>query len=384
MGLSFGNIEAAARLRMNDPAAAQQASLARMAGISYSFVPILTAQSYSQYLHAISPRAERNLDAQARILPSLFVLYAVELEEVGRFSDAAAKREALIRTIEELKAGKRLVVGLCGGGAQPRARRQLGPGARARRVRPQQSRRTGGPGACPRRTAPASSRCSTSTTSSASPTTAVSPRRGATSAPVAVARAEPRRRHGSEPAAARRRRAGGADRPPRQDPEQLWQERTDAAMAVNLQKDTDNETLFHLIWPYAKVDEFEDRARDTWRVARSKMISDEPDEETGLWRVFAFGNRQTAIDSIVLHSALQARERGKEGFTMLLSMPDEQFAYLGQLSYAQVRFVNRDEAGADAERFLPAEPVIAELSQVIPTPDAIGRGATTATGGARF
>ena len=371
MGLSFGNIEAVARLRMDDPQAAQNASLERLAAMNYSFVPTMASQTYSEFLHDLSPEAERKLAAQARILPAAFGDFSARLEEVGRFADAAAKREALIRTVEELKpednvsliyAVTALSHALAGNwdDAQRRAtfaqdnlaaRRAAGKpednGARAVELLDlYEILRVAHDGDM-----------------------------------VQARRRFAARSQWLEPSlgvlmeTSRRLREGAASEELTgalaKSPEELWQERRDSVMAVELQQDTDNKSLFQLIWPYARIDDFEARSRDTWRTDKSKMMTKEADEETGMWRIFAFGNRQTAIDSIVLHAALQAKAQGKEGFTMLLTMSSEQNVYLGPLTYGWFRFVNRDEAGAEAERFLPADEVIAELSQVIPSPEAL-------------
>ena len=371
MGLSFGNVESAARLRLDDVIGAQQASLARTEGMSYSLVPILTAQGYSEFLRETTPEAERVLASQARILPSVFVIFAERLEESGRFADAAGKREALIGTIEELKpedapsspyAAAALSHALAGNWEEASRRAEFArtnlADRRARGVPEDNSANVvelldlydilrlahDGDTTQARRNFAARSQWLAASLGT-------------------VMEVNRRLREGAAP----EELSGILAR----SPDELWQERKDAQMAVRLQQDTNNDSLFDLIWPYAKIDEFENRSRDTWKVERSRMISDEPDEETGLWRIFAFGNRQTAIDSIVLHAALQARQRGKEGFTMMLTLTDRQVEYLGLVTSGFFRFVDRDEAGVDAARFLPADAVIAELSQVIPSPDAL-------------
>ncbi len=48
------------------------------------------------------------------------------------------------------------------------------------------------------------------------------------------------------------------------------------------------------------------------------MMADEADDDRQ-WAITATGAVQSAIDSIMLHAALQAQSQGKEGFTMLLT-----------------------------------------------------------------
>jgi len=104
MGLSFGSIEAEARLRLGDAPGAQHTSLSRMQGMDHSAFAILVANGYYPFVRELTPESERALTAQARILPAQFSGLAAQLEEAGRFEEAAGKRETVIATVEELEA----------------------------------------------------------------------------------------------------------------------------------------------------------------------------------------------------------------------------------------------------------------------------------------
>ncbi|HTN15817.1 MAG TPA: hypothetical protein VL094_13530 [Sphingomonadaceae bacterium] len=371
MGFSFDNIEAEALLRLDDVAGAQRASLRRANGLAFSFIPLLTASTYSEFRRESLPEATAAMENVARILPFQLAGYAEILEEQGHFAEAAAKREALLSTLEELKpkeagslsyAGTALGHALAGNWEQAAKRAEF---ARSNMA----DRRTRG---VPEENAPQTVEL----------LDLYDILRLAHDGNIVQARRNfGARSQWSEPGLgavmeANRILREGA---PAEEltgmlartPEELWKDRRDAAMAVKLKKDTDNNTLFALVWPYAKIGEFEGRSKDTWRVTKSKMMGATPLKDNGLWRISAFGNPLVTIDSIVLHSALQAKAAGKKGFTMLLTLPTRNNGYYIPLTSAYVRFVDPDEPDVRAERYLAADDVIAELSQVIPSPEEI-------------
>ncbi|WEK45715.1 MAG: hypothetical protein P0Y56_11820 [Candidatus Andeanibacterium colombiense] len=370
MGLSFGRIEAEARLRMGDPAGAQAASLNQVKDITYGFVPLLLTRTYAGFNRELRPEEERVDAATARILAPTVLGYAARLEEVGRFADAAVQHEAMIATVEGLKAKEkessfyaRAAIGHALAGEWDRAKERADfarsnmADRRARGVPDDDSSRIvelldlyevlrlehDGQAAQARRNFAARSQW-------------VEPSLGQ------VMEADRRLREGAS--------SGELFGALAKAPEELWQERRDAELAVKLQADTDNKELFNLILPYAKIDDFEGRSNVTWRVAKSKMMAEKPDEDSGMWRLFSAGNVQTAADSIVLHAALQAQAKGKEGFTLVMLPPSSKTAY-GPVTIAWVHFADRSETGAEASRFLSADQVVAELSQVIPSPETL-------------
>ena len=97
------------------------------------------------------------------------------------------------------------------------------------------------------------------------------------------------------------------------------------------------------------------------------MMSEEANDD-GMWSIWASGDLYSGIDSIMLHAALQAKKRGNEGFTMWLRLPRSYQGYFLPSS-GSVRFLNRDDPLANEALFIPADEVIAELSEVIPNPE---------------
>lgn len=366
MGISFNNLEAAAWLRLGDPERARDISLSSIAGIRFSYVPSVYAEDYSEFLHEFSPSAEARYVNAARLVPVRIIDYAERLEEVGRFADAARQREALVSLYESAEseveptlpyAHAALDHALAGNWEQARERAAFAQNNLDLRTASGQ----------PDEQAPAAVELldlfavlELVQQGNLDGARRIYSSRSRWSAPGfgVVLEMNRRLREGAPESDLIGALAKSAD--------ELWQDRYNQLLAVQLQEDTGNDKLWQLIVPYARLDEFEDRSRRTWRVDRSNMISDEADEN-GQWRVFATGPLHSAIDSVVLHSALQARQRGKDGFTFMLNL--QRASYVGVITAGWVRFVNREEDGADGALFIPANEVIDELSQVIPSPE---------------
>jgi len=366
MGLSFAKIEAEILLRKKDPAAARDVALAAVDGMAFSFVPSIVVPDYASFVPDLSPAAERKLAANARIFPALLFAYADKLEEVGRFADAAAKREALIAVNEGLKpddassviyARTALSHALAGSWDEAEKRAEFARSNLAAR------RAAGKP--------------ETNGAQVVEVLDLYDIARLAHQGDLATARRNFAARSqwlepslGTVMAVNRRLREGASEADLfgalATTPEDLWQKRFDDLMAVRLQRDTDNKTLFALIQPYAKVDDFENRTKDTWRVTKSRMMAKEADED-GQWRITSGGNIYSGIDSIMLHAALQAQAQGKDGFTMLVVLPQATGAYM-PFSAGFARFVDRAEVASADALFIPASEVVAELSPVIPSP----------------
>jgi len=368
MGLSFTKIEAETHLRMGEPGKARDASLAPIQKMQYSFVPMGIVNDFGEFNRDFSPAAEHKIAANARILPSFLGTYASRLEQVGRFSEAAQKREALIGVIEGISPEKimsgiyarsALSFALAGEWEKAIERATFARGNLASR------RAEGKPEDDAARTIEvldlydivklaADGDMAIARRNFAARSQWVEPSFGA------IMEVNHRLREG----ASEDELFGTLSTTP----EEMWQKRYDEKMAVKLQKDTDNKTLFNLIQSYAKVGNFEGRTKKTWRIEKkSKMMSEEANDD-GMWSIWASGDLYSGIDSIMLHAALQAKKRGNEGFTMWLRLPRSYQGYFLPSS-GSVRFLNRDDPLANEALFIPADEVIAELSEVIPNPE---------------
>ena len=368
MGLSFSNITAEIHLRMSDPTAAQNASLSAIGAMKYSFLPSIVIRDYGQFVREMPAAAEARLAANAKVLPALLIGYAGQLDDYRRFAESAAKHEALISVIEGLEldnassiyyARAALTHALAGQWEQANQRAEFA------RTNLSARRAEGKPEDDAARVVEVLDLYDIVKLANAGEMTNARRNFAARSEWVAPS-------FGSVMEVNRRLREGASETELfgalAQTPDAMWQKRYDDLMAVRLQRDGDNKWLFDLIEPYAKVGNFESRSKDTWRVQKSKMMSKEADK-VGQWRIFATGDLLSGIDSIMLHAALQAKAQGKEGFTMFIVLPDGSRATYYPLTIGYTRFVNRGDASAKDELFIPAAEVIAELSPVIPSPE---------------
>lgn len=368
MGLSFNNIASAVHLRMGDPEKARAVSLANTSQIRYSFVPNLYANDYGRFLRDMSEEAEIRLSTSGKLMPAFLLTYASGLDEVGRFADSAKVYEGFIEVVDGIGEGPR--------GSAPYARAAIAHAlagdwdkasvwgekarsnlaTRAAEGQPEENsvavvelldlltvleQANAGELENARRTFAARSQWT-------------SPSFGS------VLETNRRLREGAGEDDLWGALATSA--------EEQWQKRYDELLAKELQDDTTNKDLFAMIVPYAKIDDFEDRANHTYRVERSRMMAKEADDD-GMWAITATGNVQSAMDSVVLHAALQARQQGKEGFTMFLVTPRAGYGAVYTTGFA--RFVDRGENGTSDMLFIPAAEVIAELGEVIPTREVV-------------
>ncbi len=361
MGLGFDSLEAEATLRMGNAQAAQDISLRRIEPVAFSVYTLVDTQTFAPFLHTLSPLAEKQMASMARIFPSTTGSYADALEDVGRFGDAAQKREAYIALIEGLKpddanslyyARAALSFALAGNWEKAESRASFARSNLAARDA------KGVPDSEAARAvevldlydiakAANAGKMTEARRSFAARSQWLNPSFGA------VMETNRRLRGGAKPDELFGSLAHSAD--------QMWEERRANALAVRLQKDTDNKTLFNLINAYAKVSEYEALSKNTWRTDKPRMITKEGDAKTGRFTVFALYPSQGSYDSLILHSALQAQARGKQGFNMIMMLDDDALR-------ASVRFLNRGEPESDDTLFIDAATAVAELSKVIPSP----------------
>ena len=145
-------------------------------------------------------------------------------------------------------------------------------------------------------------------------------------------------------------------------PEAHREKRIKDNFAKILEDDANNRGLFEMIVPYSNVASFERLSKSVWNTQKSKILGKEDPKSPGLFYIEGRdGDWQTQVDSMLLHSALLAKSRGKNGFIYWMEITKPYYSY--------VRFGNLGEAGMIEEYYLDADKVIAELRQVIPSPE---------------
>jgi hypothetical protein len=149
-------------------------------------------------------------------------------------------------------------------------------------------------------------------------------------------------------------------------PEQLWKGREDAARAALLAKDADNKTLFALIPPIAGARAYEAVSPNVWRTTKSRMIlatkPKDPSKVRGEYLVLFYQGANLAFDSYLMHAALLAKSRGQKGFVF---RPVVQ----GNILAANIVTGNAGDPGLPETLFNDADEVIAAFSPIIPSPE---------------
>jgi len=365
MGFSFDQIESVIQLRLDDPAKAEAASLRSLGGPQYGIVQLLTAETYDQFLTGLSPAREAQLKSLVRIFPAALVTYASLLEEAGRFADAARCRELLIGVIEDQKPELK--------GSLPYALAALdhalvGDSTRAA------ARENDARSNMDNRVAAGKAE------ENAAAVVEVLDLLGIANLAASGKLAEARRTFaarsqwlspgfGTVLEMNRRLRKGAAPEELfgalAKTPEALWAERRDKERIRRLASDSDNKTLFSNIFSYESIKDFESTSKSVWRTDKSRLLLGEPLKRSQHWAILSPGSGLAGLDGIVLHAALLAKARAKKGILMNL--------HLSRPLFGEVSFVNPDETGVSAEIYLDAEAVIAGLSPLIPSPEALAQ-----------
>lgn len=152
------------------------------------------------------------------------------------------------------------------------------------------------------------------------------------------------------------------------DPAALWKERLETIRAEALAKDSDNATLFRLIPGVDSAAAYRNLSKQVWRTDKSKLVvplKDEGKAKLKMERMFLYGADFDALfPAYTLHAALLAKSRGHQGFALVPMAAD-------RLVFAAFITGNKGDAGLKDPLFAEAEEVIAALSPVIPSPEAI-------------
>ncbi len=366
MGISMADLEGAALIRAGRSAEAMQASLQDLDKVKHQFWRFLTQPTYANYIKQNHALLDRHYDQQARIYPAGSPGVASYYENQGQFAKAAALREAIIDWHSSGKpdhlhtsvlANAALSHALAGDWARAAARAQEARDNDKKRMtdgKPDTDRSENnevldlyevlklhheGNGVGARRMFTGRS-------------TWLAPSNGA------VREANKRLRASANPDELINMLA--------KDHDALWQERRDTDIAELMAKDTDNKTLFGKIDGYNKANGWELMSKTVWNTKKSKILQ-KPNEKNGLipaWIYNGYYNFYAQLDAILLHAALTAREKGE---THIMFSPNID----KDIQFASIRFGKIGDPGIPELLALNVNDVIAELEDVIPSPEAL-------------
>lgn len=361
-------LEAAALYRLGKPSEASTVTLRDQAALRHNLVTILAMPQYFAFVPTAAPDEQAYADRVNRALPWFAVRSADRLEQLGRFAEAAALRDALIdldrastpKTIGSLAIAQAAVSHALAGHADPAAAL-----AKEARTNFDARKADGKPDADPAEVIEQLDLYNIVSTAAAGDLKTARRLFAARSQWVSAS-------FGSTVEVNKRLRAGAA---PDEligglapTPAVLWKTRADEAMAKSLAQDSDNKTLFAMFPAAVKSGAYEAVAKGAWKVDKSPWLlkPKKPNTEMAGWdTLFSYGGSPMVMgQAYMLHAALLARSRGHRGFVVLPVIAQSVFA-------AQVKTGNPNDPGLGEPIFNDAETVIADLSPLIPDPAAL-------------
>lgn len=367
MGISLDRFEAAAHIRMGDASGARDAGLAAAVAAPYSFVPVMTGQDFGWANRKDGGLAENYLAAADRMVITSAMIHANRLEDQNQLAAAAALREAVIVRAQAVVTDSKNSAPLADAaithalaGDWTRAEARAGEAranleARDAEGKPENDRagvvekldflgilqmvREGRLDQARRMFGARSEWSSISY--------------GARFLLVDKLRKDAPKDQLTGVLAT------GSD--------EQWDVMRRRILATQLQNDTNNRTLFSNILTYAKVDDYERLSKIVWNTDKSRMIGKEPIKNSRFYQVNTasapISSPFAQMDALMLHAALLAKARGFKGFTMIAPRAVGDWMW--------VAFGNPGDADSPAAMFIDADKAIAELRQIIPTPEEV-------------
>ena len=363
-GRAFNLIESAALIRMGRAEDARAVSLKDAALGEYSFVPLFSMPTYSDFLDKQSAEEDRVTAWRARLIPPTAASRADRFDLAGRFAESAKLRDDLVEfdaehtpeAIRSLLIARAAVAhGLAGNFALGAER------AKAARANADKRRLEGEPETGASEVVELLDLYAIIDTAHSGDLktarrlfSARSQWLGASLG--SVLEVNRRLRQGAAPDEL----IGGLAKTP----EELWKDHVDSTRAELLAKDKDNKTLFGLAPGERSYKLYAAVAKNVWRTDKSKIIIPTKYEKTKSkfeLMLLPLTDPVIAMDAYVLHAALIAKARGQQGFVFMPVIG-------GRIVAASFRTGNRGDKGFPAELFIDANDAITKLSPLIPQP----------------
>ncbi len=370
-GRGFDLVESAALFRLGKAAEARETALRGAGATRYGVFAMLSTPDYGFAVRDASAAEDQALAWATRNYPQHAMTQASRLEELGRFVEAAAVRDALVdyddATTRELRQSTWLAQAAV---AQALAGNREAAAERAARARANfEARRAAGkPDGNAAEYVELMDLYAIIDAASGGELKAARRLFAARSQWVAAS-------FGSVLAVNRRLREGAAADELigglARDADQLWKEREDARRAEALARDADNRSLFRLIPPFVTAAAYEAQSKTVWRTDKSRLLlpnkpaKDGKESKAKAELLFLYGvDPRVAGEAYLLHAALLAKSRGQPGFALQPILSERIFA-------GRIVIGKRGEPGLSDAVFHDAEDVIRELSPIIPDPETL-------------
>jgi len=363
MGLSFDNLEGYAWLFKGDYANAREVGLHPRERLPYSFYAAVVAHPFPTFNEQPDDAELAYYDGAQRILAAETHGHAERLEGAGRFAEAAEIRDALVMIGDAWDQDFRSISDLAKAAVTHRlAGDEAGAETYAARARELMDKRRSAGIAIPDRSETVEvldlydivglARSG----SAAEARTRYAARSEWTEAPQGMLKAvRVLLREGADPATLTGQLAKSED--------EIVKAKREEIIAGLLAALKNNRTFYNYILPYAKIGDFERLSKDVWKTDKSRLLGKEKAEKTEFYSISINSDAMTQPDAMLLHAALVAKARGYKGF-IYLGNPKTPWS-------SWVRFANPGDEGIPMPYYLDADAVIAELKEVIPSPEAL-------------
>lgn len=374
LGMSFNLLEGASLMRLERFEEAQEVGVRNLLAMPYSFYASQASTPYTTFLRTMGPSEDAYFNARMHSSIVDIGKYAVRLEEVGRYREAAAIREDVVIAVTAMLNGKPNSIGLAEAaighalaGDWDRAQARADDAARSMQQRIAEGKPEPDPALIIEdldfykvlRMAH-EGRMDDARRMYAARSQWTAPSFGANLAANALLRAG---------APAQELKGALA-----KTPDAVRRESMAADMALAKELDKNNRTIFLWIFPYANVNDYERLSKPVWNTRKSRIISEAPLNNSRFYALHVDGDAMTQPDALLLHAALQAKAKGKQGM-MVFRIPSNPTTILAA-------FGNAQDPDMPASGYLDAEAVIAALRKVIPSPEEL-RARHVATPSAR-
>ena len=361
LGLSFNILESAALLRLKRFEAAQAVGMRSALAMPHSFYAQVSSFPYSNYLERMSPDELRFYELRTRANSLQGTALAIRLEDAGRFAEAAAVREDFVKAMSILSDGNpaswTLILAAID---HALAGNWQAAEARAAQAQANMDRLIGEGKAEDNQSVLVEQfdlfqvlkLMHDGKIDEARRNFSARSRWTAPSFGMVLA-VNSTLRKGARPEALFGALA--------MSPEQLRAKRIDESLAQVFEADKNNRLLFSWILPYANIRNFEGLSRLIWNVEKAGIIGKAPLKNSKMYFMSISSSALTQPDALLLHAALQAKQRGFDGFIAMNrpAEPQSMLVYFGRAS----------DPDMPKGSFLNADAVIAELRQIIPSPD---------------
>lgn len=367
-GRSFGQLESVALARMGRAADAQAAALATTDQVTHSIFRLIGTPTYTSFLRTGSPKESAYMAARSHAYLIAVLVEADRLDELGKFAAAATARDALLdfgRTSNPETLGSQLMGQSAIDHALAGERAKAVELATAARANAEKRRGEGKPDA------DQAAFVETMDLYGILTMMADGDMKGArrlfaarsqwVSVPFgAVLETVKRLRVGAAPDEL----IGGLARTP----DEIWGDRASLATAEAKAQDIDNKSLFRFIEGVESARDYEAISGRVWKTDKSKLIVKTKTPQKGS---IAFDLLYlplvppvAAMDGYMLHAALLAKARGDDGFTVTPILSQN-------IVGARIATGKKGAPGFAEPMFNNADEVIADLSQVIPSPETL-------------